>query len=229
MPTLADRLGEVSTRIEKAASLANRSAEDVTLIVVTKTHPADLVVELLGLGVTNFGENKDQEALAKAKLVAELASQYNPIWHFVGQLQSNKVKSVLGYAEVLHSLDRQSLLDELNKQLSRVEHKRLQVFIELNLTDDPKRGGIDPNQLLNFADKVLKVENLQLLGVMGVASLGGSAEADFERIAKASQQLQKLAPEARFISAGMSADFEQAIQYGATHIRVGTAITGKRE
>ncbi|MEY3406593.1 MAG: hypothetical protein RLZZ556_665 [Actinomycetota bacterium] len=229
MPTLADRLGEVSTRIEKAASLANRSAEDVTLIVVTKTHPADLVVELLGLGVTNFGENKDQEALAKAKLVAELASQYNPIWHFVGQLQSNKVKSVLGYAEVLHSLDRQSLLDELNKQLSRVEHKRLQVFIELNLTDDPKRGGIDPNQLLNFADKVLKVENLQLLGVMGVASLGGSAEADFERIATASQQLQKLAPEARFISAGMSADFEQAIQYGATHIRVGTAITGKRE
>ncbi len=229
MSTLADRLGEVSTRIEKAASLANRSAEDVTLIVVTKTHPADLVVELLGLGVTNFGENKDQEASAKAKLVAELASQHNPIWHFVGQLQSNKVKSVLGYAEVLHSLDRQSLLDELNKQLSRVEHKRLQVFIELNLTDDPKRGGIDPNHLLNFAEKVLEVENLQLLGVMGVASLGGSAEADFERIATASQQLQKLAPEARFISAGMSADFEQAIQYGATHIRVGTAITGKRE
>ena len=229
MSTLADRLGEVSTRIEKAASLANRSAEDVTLIVVTKTHPADLVVELLGLGVTNFGENKDQEASAKAKLVAELASQHNPIWHFVGQLQSNKVKSVLGYAEVLHSLDRQSLLDELSKQLSRVEHKRLQVFIELNLTDDPKRGGIDPNQLLIFAGKVLEVENLQLLGVMGVASLGGSAEADFERIATASQQLQKLAPEARFISAGMSADFEQAIEYGATHIRVGTAITGKRE
>lgn len=229
MSTLADRLGEVSARIEKAASLANRSAEDVTLIVVTKTHPADLVVELLGLGVTNFGENKDQEASAKAKLVAELASQHNPIWHFVGQLQSNKVKSVLGYAEVLHSLDRQSLLDELNKQLLRVEHKRLQVFIELNLTDDPKRGGIDPNQLLIFAEKVLEVENLQLLGVMGVASLGGSAEADFERIAAASQQLQKLAPEARFISAGMSADFEQAIEYGATHIRVGTAITGKRE
>ncbi|NDD25386.1 MAG: YggS family pyridoxal phosphate-dependent enzyme [Actinobacteria bacterium] len=229
MSTLADRLGEVSTRIEKAASLANRSAEDVTLIVVTKTHPADLVVELLGLGVTNFGENKDQEASAKAKLVAELASQHNPIWHFVGQLQSNKVKSVLGYAEVLHSLDRQSLLDELNKQLSRVEHKGLQVFIELNLTDDPKRGGIDPNHLLNFAEKVLEVENLQLLGVMGVASLGGSAEADFERIATASQQLQKLAPEARFISAGMSADFEQAIEHGATHIRVGTAITGKRE
>ncbi len=229
MSTLADRLGEVSTRIEKAASLANRSAEDVTLIVVTKTHPADLVVELLGLGVTNFGENKDQEASAKAKLVAELASQHNPIWHFVGQLQSNKVKSVLGYAEVLHSLDRQSLLDELSKQLSRVEHKRLQVFIELNLTGDPKRGGIDPNQLLIFAEKVLEVENLQLLGVMGVASLGGSAEADFERIATASQQLQKLTPEARFISAGMSADFEQAIEYGATHIRVGTAITGKRE
>jgi pyridoxal phosphate enzyme (YggS family) len=229
MSTLADRLGEVSARIGKAASLANCSAEDVTLIVVTKTHPADLVVELLGLGVTNFGENKDQEASAKAKLVADLASQHNPIWHFVGQLQSNKVKSVLGYAEVLHSLDRQSLLDELNKQLLRVEHKRLQVFIELNLTDDPKRGGIDPNHLLNFAEKVLEVENLQLLGVMGVASLGGSAEADFERIAAASQQLQKLAPEARFISAGMSADFEQAIQYGATHIRVGTAITGKRE
>lgn len=229
MSSLADRLGEVRTRVERAAGLAHRSADDVTLIVVTKTHPAELVVELLGLGVTNFGENKDQEASAKAKLVSELASEQTPIWHFVGQLQSNKVKSVLGYAEVLHSLDRPSLLEELNKQLSRLEQKRLQVFIELNLTEDQNRGGINPNQLLSFAEKVLASDRLELLGVMGVASLEGPAAADFEKIASASQNLQQLAPGARFISAGMSADFEQAIQFGATHIRVGTAITGKRE
>lgn len=228
MSTLADRLGEVRTRIAEAAIQANRSAEEITLIVVTKTHPAEIVLDLLNLGVSNFGENKDQEASAKAQQVAELASDAIPIWHFVGQLQSNKVKSVLGYASVLHSLDRQSLLDELNKQLLRLEQKRLEVFIELNLTEDVKRGGIRPDQLLDFAEKVLAIQNLDLLGVMGVASLDGQVEADFEKIAMASVKLQEIAPKARFISAGMSADFEKAIEFGATHIRVGTAITGKR-
>ena len=229
MSTLADRLGEVQTRIETAAAQNQRSLDEITLIVVTKTHPAELVVDLLDLGVRNFGENKDQEASVKAAQVAQLADQYLPIWHFVGQLQTNKVKSVLTYAQVLHSLDRDSLLKELAKQLAKNEEQRLKVFIELNLTNDPNRGGVVPENLVSFADKVLESTQLDLLGVMGVASLDGPAEADFERIALSSEKLQAVSPTARFISAGMSADFEQAIAYGATHIRVGTAITGKRE
>ena len=229
MSTLADRLGEVQTRIATAAAQNQRSLDEITLIVVTKTHPAELVVDLLDLGVRNFGENKDQEASVKAAQVAQLADQYLPIWHFVGQLQTNKVKSVLTYAQVLHSLDRDSLLKELAKQLAKNEEQRLKVFIELNLTNDPNRGGVVPENLVSFADKVLESTQLDLLGVMGVASLDGPAEADFERIALSSEKLQAVSPTARFISAGMSADFEQAIAYGATHIRVGTAITGKRE
>ena len=229
MSTLADRLGEVQTRIATAAAQNQRSLDEITLIVVTKTHPAELVVDLLDLGVRNFGENKDQEASVKAAQVSQLADQYLPVWHFVGQLQTNKVKSVLTYAQVLHSLDRDSLLKELTKQLAKNEEQTLKVFIELNLTDDPNRGGIVPENLVSFAEKVLESTQLDLLGVMGVASLHGPAEADFERIALASEKLQAVSPTARFISAGMSADFEQAIAYGATHIRVGTAITGKRE
>ncbi len=229
MSALAERLGEVNSRIANAANQHNRAVEDITLIVVTKNHPAELAVSLLELGQKNFGENKDQEASAKALKVREIAPQFQPIWHFVGQLQSNKAKSVLSYAAVLHSLDRESLLKELNKQLDRDEQKRLKVFIELNLTDDPNRGGLYPDKLSEFAEQVLASPRLDLLGVMGVASLDGPAEADFERIAKASQILQTISPDARFISAGMSADFEMAIGFGATHIRVGTAITGKRQ
>jgi uncharacterized pyridoxal phosphate-containing UPF0001 family protein len=143
-------------------------------------------------------------------------------------LQSNKVKSVLDYATVLHSLDRESLLTELIKQTERREIG-LDVFIELNLTSDSGRGGILPENLLPFAEKVLGAERLNLLGVMGVAGLDADPAAEFERIRKASEQLQSIAPDAKFISAGMSQDFELAIAHGATHLRVGTAITGKRQ
>jgi len=229
MSTLADRLSDVKTRVASAAQKHNRSADEITLIVVSKNHPAQLVVDLLNLGQLDFGENKDQEAAPKAIEVAELAPDKHANWHFVGQLQSNKVRSVIGYATSIHSLDRPSLLTELNKQLAKHEVKRLSVFIELNLTADENRGGVSPDGLEEFAVQVLNSPQLDLLGVMGVASLDGSPEADFERIAKASQRLQQLNPQAKFISAGMSADFELAIGYGATHIRVGTAITGKRE
>ena len=225
---LAEALAAVQGRIETAARQASRDPNDVELIIVTKTKPAQLVIDLIELGQNNFGENKDQEASEKAAQVAAELPEANPVWHFVGQLQSNKVKSMLNYTKVLHSLDRDSLLKELSKQLGNRPGQSLDVFIELNLTEDPGRGGVAPNDLLAFAEKVLQVEQLNLLGVMGVAGLGVDPAVDFERIARASSQLKELAPAAMFISAGMSADFEQAIAFGATHIRVGTAITGNR-
>lgn len=228
MSELAERLDQVHSRINSATAAANRSSTDIKLIVVTKNHPAQLVLDLLSLGEQNFGENRDQEASAKAQLVASHHPLMQPVWHFVGQLQSNKVKSVLQYSSVLHSLDRESLLTELIKQLAKAPHHKLGVFIELNLTEDQARGGVLEQDLLGFAEKVLLADQLELLGVMGVAGLDVAPEADFERIALASQRLRTLAPQARYISAGMSADFEQAIAFGATHIRVGTAITGKR-
>ena len=228
--TLAERLNEVHARIDQAAQEANRQSDEIQLVIVSKNHPADLVLELLALGETNFGENKDQEASAKAEQV-KLSNQsgLEPTWHFVGQLQSNKVKSMLAYSKVLHSLDRPSLLNELVKQLAKAPESQLDVFIELNLTGDPGRGGILPEALLSFAETVLEAKQLNLLGVMGVAGLEGTAASYFETIAKSSEELRTIAPQAKFISAGMSGDYEEAIRHGATHLRIGTAITGNRQ
>ena len=221
MTSLASRLAEVDARIEARLLADSRSVAEVTRIVVSKFHPSSLVRELHALGVRDFGENRDQEASAKASEVTDL----DLTWHFIGQLQTNKVKNVLGYASVLHSLDRQSLLDELAKRVT----SPLDVFIQVNLTKDEGRGGVEQSAFLAFADKVASVEHLNLLGVMAVASLEGEEERDFSEVARLSSLLKMSHPEAKFISAGMSGDFELAIDYGATHLRIGTAITGNRE
>lgn len=222
---LAERYRSVLQTIEQTAQSVGRAKEDVELIVVSKNHPASLVAELVQLGQEAFGENRDQEASKKAEELKN--SGFDVQWHFVGQLQSNKVKSVLEYASVIHSIDRPSLVAELSKQLSK-QNKKIDGFIELNLTYDLGRGGVAPQDLLNLAEQVLAVEQINLLGVMAVAGLGKDPAEEFERAIGLSQQLQTLAPQATKLSMGMSEDFEVAIRLGATHIRVGSAITGPR-
>lgn len=223
MSALAERYALVTQRIHSRLTELGRDAAEVTLVVISKNHSAELVSELAALGQRHFGENRDQEAAPKAAEVADLGLT----WHFVGQLQTNKVKSVLNYAAVVHSLDRESLLAELAKQTERTE-RDLDVFIQLNLTDDPGRGGIQYGDLESFAERVRSSSRLRLRGVMGVAALDRDPRLDFEAIWKASQRLQTIEPGASAISAGMSHDFEQALEFGATHLRIGTAITGNR-
>ena len=222
---LAERYRSVLQTIEQTAQSVGRAKEDVELIVVSKNHPASLVAELVQLGQEAFGENRNQEASKKAEELKN--SGFDVQWHFVGQLQSNKVKSVLEYASVIHSIDRPSLVAELSKQLSK-QNKKIDGFIELNLTYDLGRGGVAPQDLLTLAEQVLAVEQINLLGVMAVAGLGKDPAEEFERAIGLSQQLQTLAPTATKLSMGMSEDFEVAIRLGATHIRVGSAITGPR-
>jgi len=224
---LAERLAEAQHKIAAAAEQCGRASEDIKLIVVTKNHPTQLVFDLLDLGMRDFGENRDQEAAPKAAEV-RAASAIEHHWHFIGQLQSNKVKSVVTYASSIHSLDRQSLLDALGKATSEREIP-LDVFIQLNLTDDPGRGGIQPANLKPFAENVLTHPGLNLVGVMGVAALDNNLERDFGAIRGASETLKTIKAEASLISAGMSEDFETAIAYGATHLRIGSAITGNRQ
>lgn len=221
---LASRYTAVREQIAVAAKKHGRSLDDVELIVISKNNSVDLVRELHALGQRHFGENRDQEAAPKAE---ETRSLSDVVWHFVGQLQSNKVKSVLNYAKYLHSIDRTSLLEALAKELAK-KPINVKGFVQLNLTDDPGRGGIQPAELLTFADSVAKVPGIELLGVMGVAALDRDPRVDFETIASCSQELQKAHPRAKYISAGMSHDFEQALEFGATHLRIGTAITGNR-
>ena len=226
MTELGGRYQAIADRVAGAARESNRNREDITLVVVTKNHPHQLVLDLIELGSRDFGENRDQEASPKAKAIAaETAVDFN--WHFIGQLQTNKVKSVLEYADFLHSLDRSSLLDELQKRTAERE-KPLKVFVQVNMTDDPERGGVNPQDLMGFAERVLISPGLELVGLMGVGGLEVAPELEFERLAELSQKLQELAPSANRLSMGMSGDFEVAIAYGATHLRIGTAITGKR-
>lgn len=191
-----------------------------TRIVVTKFHPAALVRELAELGVRDIGENRHQEAVAKALEVddARLA------WHFVGQLQSNKAKAVRRYASTVHSVDRASVVDALASD----DGIDLGVFLEVDLSGEPGRGGVDPAHVESLAERVLAAPGLRLLGVMGVAPLGEEPRPAFARLRGIAERVRALEPGATAISAGMSGDFREAILEGATHLRIGTAITGKR-
>ncbi|MBN9606755.1 MAG: YggS family pyridoxal phosphate-dependent enzyme [Actinomycetales bacterium] len=219
-PELASRLARVDAAIADAARAAGRDPAELTRIVVTKFHPASLVRELAALGVRDMGENRHQEARAKHDELADL----DLAWHFVGQLQSNKARAVRAYAASVHSVDRASLVDALAADDGRA----LDVFLELNLTEDPGRGGVDPEALEPLAERVLAAPGLRLRGVMAVAPLGADPRGAFARVREASERLRRLAPEATAISAGMSGDFAEAIAEGATHLRIGTAITGDR-
>ena len=225
--TLEQRLNAVEGRISSTLQGLGRSRDEVTLVVVTKNNPVDLAVDLYSLGVRDFGENRDQEAGPKASAFAQLVTESSPTWHFVGQLQSNKAKNVATYADVVHSVDRESLLIALEKATAE-RPRPLDVFLQVNLTSDPGRGGVNPAELEPFAERVAGASGLNLLGIMAVAALDEPLESEFEKIAKLSQKLISVAPQAKFISAGMSQDFETALAYGATHLRIGTAITGKR-
>lgn len=217
---LSERLASVDAGIADAARAAGRDAAEITRIVVTKFHPASLVRELAALGVRDVGENRHQEAQAKAAETADLDLR----WHFVGQLQSNKAKAVRRYAHAIHSIDRPSLVDALRDE----ESPEIGGLLEVDLSGEPGRGGIDPADVDRLAERVLATPGVRLLGVMAVAPLGEEPRPAFARLRVLSDRVRALEPSATLISAGMSGDYADAILEGATHLRIGTAITGKR-
>ncbi|GAA1811854.1 YggS family pyridoxal phosphate-dependent enzyme [Agromyces neolithicus] len=219
MSGLADRLADVRMSIADAATEAGREASEITTIVVTKFQPASLVAELAALGVLDVGENRHQEAQAKAAELEGLGVR----WHFVGQLQSKKAKHVRAYATAIHSVDRAALVDALRSDEASVD-----CFVQVNLTDDPGRGGVAPEALEPLVERVLDTPGLTLLGLMAVAPLDEPARSAFARVRTLSERVQRLAPGASSLSMGMSHDFRDAILEGATHLRIGTAITGNR-
>lgn len=216
---LSERLDSVRAQIADAAVAADRSADELTLIVVTKFHPTQLIRDLASLGVRDIGENRHQEASAKADELRDL----DLAWHFIGQLQTKKARQVARYADVIHGIDRLGLVDAL-----RPIDRTIDCFLQVNLTDDPGRGGVQPNELLPLAETVLDTPTMNLLGVMAVAPLDEPARPAFERLRLLSDALRAIAPDASYISAGMTHDFVDAIAEGATHLRIGTAITGIR-
>ncbi|RSM72872.1 YggS family pyridoxal phosphate-dependent enzyme [Actinoplanes sp. ATCC 53533] len=226
---LAASLDEVRRRIGRACTAAGRDQGSVTLVAVTKTYPASDVALLAGLGVTDVGENKDQEAAAKAAAVAA------PLrWHFVGQLQRNKAKSVVTYADVVESVDSTRLAAALSSAATRLRERPLDVLVQVSIDGDPDRGGAitdgaDPDRdLWRVAAAVDQAEGLRLSGVMAVAPLGWEPERAFATLAALADRLRAGQPAATVVSAGMSGDLEQAVRHGATHVRIGTSLLGMR-
>ncbi|WP_243075222.1 YggS family pyridoxal phosphate-dependent enzyme [Microbacterium sp. SS28] len=223
MSDLAERLAEVDARIADAARAAGRDPRALTRIVVTKFHPASIVDELYALGVRDVGENRQQEFTEKAREVGALDGL---AWHFIGQAQTNKARAIRAVASVVHSVDRARLADSLDAAGEGMPP--LDVLLQINLTDDPGRGGVAPDGLEQLAAHAAGRPTLRVRGVMAVAPLDESPAAAFERLAACSARVRTVVPEATWISAGMTADFAEAIAAGATHLRIGSAITGPR-
>ena len=218
---IAAKLTEVNERISSAAALAGRSASDIKLTVVTKTFPVADLNYLYELGVRDFGENRDQEAREKVSL---LPADIN--WHFQGQIQSNKLKSITEWAKYIHSID-QFKYAKLVSEFAGDQSKS--IFLQVSLDKIPEsRGGIDPVKLHDLANQVSALPNINLMGLMAVAPLDEDTDQAFAKLAKIHLEFMKDFPEAKSLSAGMSGDYESAIGYGATHLRIGSSILGNR-
>ena len=224
---LAGNLDTVRGRIAGACARAGRSPDEVTLTVVTKFFPASDVHLLAGLGVRHVGENRHQEAEAKHAECADL----DLTWHFIGGLQSNKAAAVAGYADVVESVDRAKLLRGLSTGAYAAD-RRVDVLVQVDLDPDPApgstRAGCSPDDVDRLAEQVAAAEGLRLRGVMAVAPLGADPVPVFAKLAEIAARVRLVDPSATWVSAGMSGDLEAAVESGATHVRIGSAVLGSR-
>jgi PLP dependent protein len=213
-----NRKEEISHKLEDVrAKIANVAEHEVCLIAVTKTFPISDVQILHDLGVTNFGENRDAEGAEKSAVVSGT-------WHFQGQIQSNKLKSITSWANVIHSLDDPRHFEIIEK----VAPHPLQIFLQVSLDGADHRGGAGLEDLYALAAMVDKSATHTLAGLMSVPPLGVDPNLAFAQLALIHNDFMGQFPEARFMSAGMSGDYEVAISHGATHVRVGSSILGSR-
>lgn len=201
------------------------------MVVVTKTFPASDVGHLFDLGVRDFGENRDQDAVEKVRACSDMGLA-ELRWHFIGQLQTNKARSVAAYAHLVHSIDRLRLVSTL-EAAAAARARTLGCLVQVDLDERPdgaaaNRGGVSPARIAAVAAAVEAARHLALEGLMAVAPRVGDAATAFRQLASVADELRSTYPHAAVLSAGMSGDLEAAVRYGATHLRVGTAILGSR-
>ena len=218
---ILSNLKSVKEKISAAAQAAGRSPSEITLIAVTKTFPVSDLEILHELGVRNFGENRDQEAAPKVGVLpADIT------WHFQGGIQSNKLKSISNWASVIHSVDKFKYAQMIS-QFSVGKTK--EIFIQVSLDTLPQsREGVDPADLMQLAEQIMSLPNLEVKGLMAVAPLDQPTEQAFVRLQQIQQKFIQLYPAASSLSSGMSGDYELAISLGATHVRIGSSILGNR-
>ena len=218
---IEENLNQVRQKITDAAAKSGRNPNEINLIVVTKTFPISDLEILYSLGVREFGENRDQEASVKAKALPQDIN-----WHFQGGIQSNKLKSICSWASVIHSVDQFKYAKIISEQPSV---KARQIFIQVSLDEPPEsRGGVDPAKLIELANQISSLPNIKVLGLMAVGPVYREIEPAFARLQQIQAGFLTDFKDAVFLSSGMSGDYELAISYGATHLRIGSSILGIR-
>jgi pyridoxal phosphate enzyme (YggS family) len=218
---ISANLEKVNEQIKLAAASANRLSEDITLVVVTKTFPVSDIEILYSLGIRDFGENRDQEASAKVGLLPK-----DVRWHFQGQIQSNKLKSITSWASFIHSVDQLRYAQMISDYSAGNEKP---IFMQVSLDKPPQsRSGVNPSELLELAGGISALPGIRLQGLMAVAPVNSPAEQAFAELEDIRSDFLSTFPAAKSLSIGMSGDYQIAIKYGATHIRIGSSILGIR-
>ena len=228
---ILDNKNKVMTRIKNTALNCGRNPLDIKLIAVSKRKPESMIQELLKTGHQDFGENYVQEFAQKAENLAELAVKYDCKWHYIGHLQKNKVKILLPYINLIHTVDRLSLANEIDKR-AKVLNKKIDILIQVNIAEEPQKSGIESSNLFDLTNEILKLENINLKGLMTMPPFFKDPEKArpfFKKLFELKQKLQKKSSHITELSMGMSGDMEIAIEEGATMVRVGTSIFGERE
>lgn len=219
------RLGDVRARIEAAAASCGRDGDEITLVAVSKSFSADVVAQALEAGARDLGENRAQELKEKA-----IALPAVPRWHFIGHLQTNKARHVVGTAHLIHSIDRLALAEEISRR-ARVAGVSQDVLIEVNISGEPTKHGVEPLAAVTFAQQVDALDGIRVRGAMTMAPFTEEAELSrpfFSDLRTIGERLRELLPAATELSMGMTRDFEVAVQEGATLVRIGEAIFGPR-
>lgn len=218
---ISANLEKVKEQIQLAAASANRLSDDITLVAVTKTFPVSDIEILYSLGIRDFGENRDQEASAKVGLLPK-----DVRWHFQGQIQSNKLKSITSWASFIHSVDQLRYAQMISDYSAGNEKP---IFMQVSLDKPPQsRSGVNPSELLELAGAISELPGIRLQGVMAVAPVNSPAEQAFAELEDIRSDFLSTFPDAKSLSIGMSGDYQIAIKYGATHIRIGSSILGIR-
>ena len=213
----------LKSRVEQASQSSETSINEIDIIAVSKKKSLEHIKVAFNLGIKNFGENYAQELQKKSE---ELKNS-EIVWHFIGPIQSNKIKTIAKHADWVHSLDRISVVNKLNKQCESLK-KVLNGCIQVNISEESSKSGIDSSELMSFANYVDSMENINLKGIMALPKITGDSKEEMKKSKELHKKLMSAYPKANYLSMGTTSDFETAIQFGSNLIRVGELIFGKR-
>lgn len=222
----------IKSDVYETAIKCGRNYEEIIILAVSKTHPVELILQAKEAGIEHFGENYAQELKEKYEKINQMNAK-QPKWHFIGHLQSNKVKYIAPFIYLIHSVDSLSLAQEISRQAEK-HNRKIDILIQINTSNEPQKSGCKPEEALNLIGEIKKINNINICGLMTIGSFSDDMDlvrSEFVLLRKVFEDAKKAFPELnlKHLSMGMSNDYKIAIEEGSTIIRIGTAIFGERK